>query len=92
MVKLKNLDETLLNESEMGRSCLRLKIWQDAKVQLHGSDKLLTIDELHRGDKIAVMVEIYKWSFEGRKGTSLTISHVLVIEQAEHVSDTPDWM
>jgi hypothetical protein len=78
---IEDIDESLIKRDEHGRNVLRLKVWQSARVQLLGSDQLLTVDELRSGDRISLMVKIHDWEYEGRKGTSLTANHVLVVEQ-----------
>jgi hypothetical protein len=84
-----HIDETLIKDD-----ILRLKLWQSAKVQLHNSNELLTVDDLQQGDLIAVMAKPYKWEFQGRQGTSLTASHVLIVERGsvERQSNTPNWL
>jgi hypothetical protein len=92
--EIKAIDATLISEDDNGHHVLRLKLWQTAMVQLHGSDQLLTVDDLRYGDKITVMAKPYKWTFEGRRGTSLTANHVLVVERgsADRKSVAPTWL
>jgi hypothetical protein len=91
--ELKAIDDTLLKDDDYGRHVLRLKVWQSARVQVHDSDQLLTVDELRNGDRITVMAKPYKWQYEGREGTSLTAGHVLVVQRGsgERKSAAPTW-
>jgi hypothetical protein len=93
---IQDIDESLIKQDEHGRNILRLKVWQSARVQLHGSDDLLTVGDLQRGDEISLIVKIHNWSFEGKQGTSLTASHVLIVEQGSverQYDETPvNWL
>ena len=82
---LVDLDESLIS-IERDRGILRLKLWQNAKVTLHGSDTKLKIDDLKSGDKIAVIAKPYQWQFEGREGVTLSCGEVLLIEQVNLVT------
>ena len=86
--ELKDIDGSLVNDDNI----LRLKLWQTADVQLQSSGELLTVDQLRQGDRIAVIAKPYKWKFEGRQGTSLTASHVIVVERASSERQSTDWL
>jgi hypothetical protein len=91
---LEEVDEGLIKRDEHGRCILRLKVWQSASVVLQGSDQFLSVDDLKRGDQITVFAKAHHWSFEGKQGASLTVSHILIVERdSRQCPDTPvQWL
>jgi hypothetical protein len=82
--EFKDMDDTLVHEDVNSRAVLRLKIWQNAKVShISETNKILKVDELHRGDKIVVKAKPYYWSYEGIQGVSLTCSHLIVTKRGD---------
>jgi hypothetical protein len=90
--KIDQLDHTLCKFDDNGRTVLRIKIWQSARVAEHSTGKKLKVDDIHRGDRIIVIVKPYHWNYEGSRGVSLTCSDVLVMSRASSdISQTPKW-
>ena len=84
------IDDSLVKFDSGGRAVARLKIWQNAKVTEHGSDKKFKVDDLQRGDQIVVIAKPYYWVFEGREGVSLNVSDILIVKRVA-LNQPPKW-
>ena len=86
------LDETLVKfDTPDGRAVLRLKVWQNAKVSQHDSDKKFKVDDLQRGDQIVVVAKPYHWQHEGTEGVSLNVSDILIVKRVVTSCAGPTW-
>jgi hypothetical protein len=85
-IEIDDLDDTLVKfDPPDGRAVLRLKVWQNAKVSQHDSDKKFKVDDLQRGDQIVVVAKPYHWQYEGREGVSLNVSDILIVKRVDAI-------
>jgi hypothetical protein len=91
--ELRDIDPELVTDDQnTGRQSLRLKMWQNAKIKDNKTKKLIKVDDLHRGDRIVVMVKSYNWEYEGREGVSLTSGEALLLERgSKNTASTTNW-
>jgi hypothetical protein len=70
VLELRDIDSELVTDDHTGRQTLRLKMWRNAKITDNKTKKLIKVDDLHRGDRIVVMVKSYRWEYDGREGVA----------------------
>jgi hypothetical protein len=92
VLELRDIDSELVTDDHTGRQSLRLRMWQNAKITDNKTKKLIKVDDLHRGDRIVVMVKSYRWEYDGREGVSLTSGEALLLERgSKNTASTTNW-